>query len=71
MGEYEGRKKGILTSVQQTQQHFAPCVKWVEWGLEVRGLRMVPAFWVGIPVEVTQEAGKVPRCRRAAFRTPF
>ena len=29
------------------------------------------AFWVGIPVKVTQEAGVVPRCRRAAIETPF
>ena len=36
-----------------------------------RGLRIVAAFWVGIPVEVTQEAGVVPRCRRATIGTPF
>ena len=29
------------------------------------------AFRAGIPVEVTQEGGAVPRCRRAAIRTPF
>jgi len=32
---------------------------------------MVAAFWAGIPVEVTQEAGIFPRCRRAAIRTLF
>ena len=36
-----------------------------------RGLAMVAAFWVGIPVKVTQEAGVVPRCRRAAIGTPL
>ena len=30
---------------------------------------MVAAFRVGIPVEVTQEAGVVPRCRRAVIGT--
>ena len=29
------------------------------------------AFWAGIPVEVTQEAGVVPRYRRAKIGTPF
>jgi len=31
--------------------------KEVQWGLGTRGLRMVAAFWAGISVEVTQEAG--------------
>ena len=44
-------------TVQHSQQHVAPCVKRVEWGLCTRGLRMVAAFWAGIAVEVTQEAG--------------
>ena len=58
--------------VQPSQQHIAPCVKGVEWILGTRGLRMVAAFWVRrFPVEVTQEAGVVPRCRRAAIETPF
>ena len=57
--------------VQANQQHVAPCVKGVEWGLGTRGLIMVAAFWVGIPVEVTQEAGVIPRCRRAVVGTPF
>ena len=43
----------------------------VEWGLGTRVLRMVAAFWAGIPVEVTQEVDVVPRCRRAAIGTPF
>ena len=42
--------------VQPSQQHVAPCVKGVEWGLDTIGLRIVAAFWAGIPVEVTQEA---------------
>ena len=35
--------------VQFSQQHVAPCVKRIEWGLGTRGLRMVAAFWAGIP----------------------
>ena len=54
-----------------SQQHVAPCVKGVKWGLGTRGLRMVAAFMAGIPVEVIQEADVVPRCRRAAIGTPF
>ena len=57
--------------VQPSRRHVAPCVKGVEWGLGTRGLRMVAAFWVSILVEVTQDAGVVPRCRRATIRTPF
>ena len=57
--------------MQPSQQHFAPCVKGVEWGLGTRGLRMLAAFWAGIPVEVTQEADAVPRCRSGAIGTPF
>ena len=34
-------------------------------------LRMLAAVWVGIPVEITQEASVVPRCRRAAIGTSF
>ena len=40
---------------------FAPCVKVVEWGFVTRGLRIMAAFWAGIPVEVTQDAGVVSR----------
>ena len=56
--------------VQPSQQHVAPCVKRIEWGLGTIGLRMVAAGWVGIPGQVTQEAGLVPRCRRVAIGTP-
>ena len=55
--------------MQPSQQHVAPCVKGVESGLSTRGLRMVAAFWTGIPVEVTQETGVVPHCRRATIGT--
>ena len=51
--------------MQPSQQHVAPCVKGVGWGLDTRGLRMMAAFWAGIRVEVKQEDGVVPRCRRA------
>ena len=59
--------------MQPSQQHVALCVNGVEWGLGARGLRIVAAFEAGIPipVEVSQEAGVVPRCRRAAIRTAF
>ena len=30
--------------VQPSQQHVAPCVQGVEWGLGTRSLRMVAAF---------------------------
>ena len=36
--------------VQPSQQHVAPCVKVVEYGFGTRGLRMLAAFWAGIPV---------------------
>ena len=57
--------------MQPSQQHVAPCVEGVEWGLGTRCLRLVAAFWTGIPVVVTQEAGVVPRRRRAAIGTHF
>ena len=47
-GEY-GREC-YVGMVQPSQQHVAPCVKVVEWGLGTRGLRIVEAFWAGIPV---------------------
>ena len=68
MEEFEGRRRGMMQCIQQ---HVAPCVKGLKWALGRRVLRMAAAFWAGIPVEVTQEAGVVPRCRRAAIRTPF
>ena len=37
-GDYDGM-------VQPSQQHVAPCVNGVEWGLGTRDLRMVAAFW--------------------------
>ena len=55
MEEFERRRRGRLTTggmVQSSQQHVAPCVKVVEWGLGRRGLGMLAAFWAGIPVEV-------------------
>ena len=56
--------------LQPSQQHVAPCVKGIEWGLGTKSLRIVAAFWTGTPVEVTQEAGDVvPRCRRADIGT--
>ena len=36
--------------VAPSQQHVAPCVKEVEWGLGTRGLRIVTSLWAGIPV---------------------
>ena len=54
-----------------SQQYVAECVKEVECRLDTRGLRMVAAFLAGMSVEVTQEAGVVPRCRRAAIVTLF
>ena len=68
-GEVKGEYGGIEVEeegnadyggmVQPSQQYVAPYVKGVEWGLGTRGLRIVAAFWTGIPVEVTQEAGVV------------
>ena len=46
--------------VQSSQQHIAPCVKRIEWGLGIRSLRMVAAVLAGIPVQVTREAGVPP-----------
>ena len=34
--------------VQPSQKQVTPCVKWVELGLDTRGLRIVAAFWTGI-----------------------
>ena len=57
--------------MQPSEQHVASYIKGVEWGLGARGLRMMAAFWGGIPVEVTQEVVVVPRCRFAANRALF
>jgi len=53
--------------VQSSQQYVAPYRTGVEWGLGPIALRIVAAIWAGIPVEVTQETGVVPRRRRAAI----
>ena len=68
MVEFKGRKRAML---QPSQQHVAPCVRRVEWGLGTRGLRIVAPFWAGVPVEITLETGVVPSCRRTAIGTPF
>ena len=47
--------------VQPSPPQVAPCVKMVEWGFGTRNLRMLAAFWAGIPVEDTQDAGIFPR----------
>ena len=76
-GEYGriwGRRRMLtlcMGMVQPSQQHVAPYIKGVEWRLGTRGLRMVAAFLASIPVEVTQEAGVVPRRRAAAIGTPL
>ena len=41
MEEFEGSRQGI---VQPSQQHVAPSVKGVKWGLGTRDTRMVTAF---------------------------
>ena len=55
--------------MQPSQQHVAPCVKEVERRLGTRGMRIVTAFWAGIPVEATQEAGVISSCPRAILAT--
>ena len=40
------------------------------WEFGTIDLRMVGALWAGITVYVTQEAGLVPLCTRAAIGTP-
>ena len=57
--------------MQPSKQHVAPCVKMVQWELGTKGLRMVVAFWDGIPVEITKEVGLVPRSRHATIGTAF
>ena len=48
-GEEEERKADYEGTVQPSQYNVAPCVKRVEWGLGMRGLRIVAAFWAGNP----------------------
>ena len=73
MEEFEGmQEQGNAENggmVQPSQQHVAPSVKEVEWRLGTRCLRLLAAFWVRIPLKVTQMAGVVPRCIRAAIGT--
>ena len=38
--------------VKPSQQHVAPCVKGVEWGLSTRGLRIEAGFRAGISVSI-------------------
>ena len=53
--------------VQPSQKHVAQSEQGVEWEFGKRGLRMLAAFWSGIPVssaetvKVTQEVSIVPR----------
>ena len=76
-GEYErifrggGRECWLRRNGATQSATCASCVKEVKWGFGSKGLRIVAAFWAGIPVEVTQEAGIVPSCRRAAIGTRF
>ena len=55
--------------VLSSQQHVEPFVKGFKGGLGTKGLRILAAFWAGIPVEDTQEVGVAQR--RAAIGTPF
>ena len=41
---YNGRGNGYGGMVQPSQEHVAPCVKGVDWGMGLKGLRMVAAF---------------------------
>jgi len=67
----EGRRSGSVDEFEGIRRGMLTKGKWCNPVLTTRGLRMMAAFWAGIPVEVTQEAGVVPRCRRAAIGTPF
>ena len=71
MEEFEGKKRGLMTTGKWCKMYMCTCVKRVEWGFGTRGLRIVAALWAGIPVGVTPEAGVVLRCRGAAIGTPF
>ena len=59
-GEEEEGNADYGGMVQPSQQHVAPCVKVVEWGIGTRGLRMLAALWAGIPVKDTHDTGVVP-----------
>ena len=54
-GRISGEEKGNTDyggMMPPSQQHVAPCVKWVEWRLGTRGLTMLTVFWASNPVEV-------------------
>ena len=51
LGEEEGNAD-CGGMVQLSQQHVAPCVKEVEWGLGTTCLRVLAAFSAVIPVEL-------------------
>ena len=47
MEEFEGRRRGMLTTGEwcnPVSNMFAPCVKRVDWGLGIIGMRIVAAF---------------------------
>ena len=69
-GRMSGWKREMVTT-GEWQQHVASFVKGFECGLGTIGLRMLASFWAGIPVDVTREAGVVPRCRRSVIGTHF
>ena len=54
MEEFDGRRG----TVQLSQQRVAPCVKWVEYGLGTRGLRIVAEFWTSILVSSALTVGR-------------
>ena len=79
-GEVEERKRGMLTTGEWcnpcSQQHVAPCVEGVEWGLHTRDFRTdrhhgLFSLDCRLSVEVIQQDGVDPRRRRAAIGTPF
>ena len=53
MEEFEGGRRGMLTTGEwcnQVSNMLHHVLKVVEWGLDTRDLRIVAAFWAGIPV---------------------
>ena len=59
-GEVKGEYRGICGE-EEGNADYGGCVKVVDWGFGTRGLRMLAAFWAGIPAEDTQDTGIVPR----------
>ena len=49
-GRILGKEEGNADYGGIVQQYVSPCVKLFKWGLGTRGLRMLAAFWAGIPV---------------------